>query len=454
MSNIGFLHFQLGGTDGVSLEIDKWRLVLERMGHQVYYCAGDLGTAEGTLIPELFHHHPEIDRLYLNTFSALIDFNDDQAYASFLFDWADRLKEKLKAFIDENQIDILIPNNVFSVASNPAAAIALGDIIKETGIPTIAHHHDFYWERYDGVALSCKTALDLADKYLPPRDEVITHVVINLIARDELLDRKGIEAAVIPNVFNFDGSTWEEDEYNHDLRERIGISENDLVILQATRIVSRKGFELAVDFVKALDTPERREVLKRFGLYDGRKFTDDSRIVFVLAGYAADDITGVYVRSLKQKIDETGIDAIYIEDLVAAERGQDEDKKIYSLWDTYVIADLVCYPSLWEGWGNQLLECVYARKPMLVFEYPVYKTDIKDKGFKFISLGDELRGTNSFGLGRVSKEVINKAIDSALPLLVNKNQREDIVSHNYQVGSQFYSLDALGKEIEELIHGF
>ena len=33
MSRVAFIHNALGKTDGVSLEVDKWRVVLERMGH-------------------------------------------------------------------------------------------------------------------------------------------------------------------------------------------------------------------------------------------------------------------------------------------------------------------------------------------------------------------------------------------------------------------------------------
>lgn len=38
MRTIGILHYQVGGTDGVSLEIDKWKQVLEEMGHTVHLC--------------------------------------------------------------------------------------------------------------------------------------------------------------------------------------------------------------------------------------------------------------------------------------------------------------------------------------------------------------------------------------------------------------------------------
>jgi len=61
---IGFISTRLNGTDGVSLEVEKWSRVLQRMGHQVFFCAGELGgyAAAGTLIPELHFRHPVISQ--------------------------------------------------------------------------------------------------------------------------------------------------------------------------------------------------------------------------------------------------------------------------------------------------------------------------------------------------------------------------------------------------------
>ena len=73
MKNIGIFHYQVGRTDGVSLEIDKWKRVLEEMGHTVHLCAGDLGAAEGTLIEEMYHHRAAAERLNYNTFRELRD---------------------------------------------------------------------------------------------------------------------------------------------------------------------------------------------------------------------------------------------------------------------------------------------------------------------------------------------------------------------------------------------
>jgi len=445
------IHYKVGGTDGVSLEIDKWKQVLEEMGHTVHLCAGDLGNVEGTLIEELNHHRPDTERLYRNTFIGLNDY-DEAVYTFELYHMADVIERRLEAFVNAYDIDLLIPQNVWSVGANPAAAIALASLSQRRQLPAIAHNHDFYWERVDGVALTCSTAVEVADMYLPPRDGV-RHAVINSLSQESLLNRKGVESVVVPNVFDFDNSDWQPDDYNQDFRARIGLGENDIMILQATRIVSRKGIELAIDFVHALDTPERRAVLQERGLYDGRPFTEDSRIVLVLAGYTYDDLTGLYEDRLKQKVKQCGVDARFIGDMIAGRRQISHGKKHYSLWDTYVYADFVTYPSIWEGWGNQLLEAIRARLPVMLFEYPVYEADISTTGLKAVSLGSDLYGRDPDGLAQIDPEIVEAAANQAVELLTNNELRQEMVNHNFQVGLKHYSLSALRGYLTELMAG-
>jgi glycosyltransferase involved in cell wall biosynthesis len=453
MKTIGIIHYQVGRTDGVSLEIDKWKQVLEEMGHTVHLCAGDLGAVEGTLIEELYHHRPDVERLNHNTFVKLRDYADEAAYKAEMERIAEALEHKLRDFVAEKGIDFLITQNAWSNSCSPPVSIAIARVMRDLQLPTLAHHHDFYWERIDGVALTCATAIELADKYMPPRDPLIHHVVINTLAQRELAERKGIEATVVPNFFNFDALPWQPDDYNQDFRVRIGLKENDILILQATRIVPKKGIELAVDFVKVLNSPERRARLKARGLYDGRSFDDHSRIVLVLAGYAQDDVTGRYLNTLKQKIERAGIDALFIEDMIGGRRQTRDGQNVYLLWDTYVFADFVIYPSLWEGWGNQFLEALCTRLPMVLFEYPVYQADIKDKGFRVVSLGSEIQGRDDLGLVQVAPRVIEAAADQAVELLTDAGLRQETVEHNFQLGRQHYSLESLRGHLTRLIEG-
>ncbi|HOT87697.1 MAG TPA: glycosyl transferase family 1, partial [Thermotogota bacterium] len=43
---IGLMHFRSGFTDGVSLEMDKQKTVLEEMGHEVVFVCGELQSGE------------------------------------------------------------------------------------------------------------------------------------------------------------------------------------------------------------------------------------------------------------------------------------------------------------------------------------------------------------------------------------------------------------------------
>ena len=451
--NIGIFHYIAGLTDGVSLEINKWVHVLEDMGHTVHICAGKFGpSAEGTVIKEMYHHRPDARLLYYNTFQALRDYRNEATYRTELFRLSDVIERKILAFIEEKDIDYLIPQNVWSVAANPAVAIALTNIMRKLKMPTLAQSHDFYFERIEGFKLTCSTAVELADLYLPPRDPLAKHVVINSIAQQQLIDRKGIQSKIVPNVFDFDTPAWAPDEYNSDFRARIGLQENDIMILQATRIVTRKGIELAIDFVKALYNPHRRSQLKSKGLYDGRNFDDDSRIVLVLAGYALDDATGHYKSLLAHKAKEMGVETIFIEDIIDSSRITRRGEKIYSLWDAYVFADFVTYPSIWEGWGNQLLEALRAKLPFLIFEYPVYEADIKDKGLRVVSLGNQISGRDEHGLVTVDQEIIEKAADQAIELLTDNELRQETIDHNFRMAKRFYSMDALHIYLRQLMN--
>ena len=49
-------------------------------------------------------------------------------------------------------------------------------------------------------------------------------------------------------------------------------------------------------------------------------------------------------------------------------------------------ADFVTYPSLYEGFGNALLEAIYFRKPVLINRYSIFVRDIEPKGFRLLTM--------------------------------------------------------------------
>jgi len=256
-----------------------------------------------------------------------------------------------------------------------------------------------------------------------------------------------VESTIIPNVFDFAGKAWGIDDYNRGFREAIGVNENDIVILQATRIVERKGIELAIDLVGELNEPSNNAKLRERRLYDGRRFTKDDLVVLVLAGYSEDG-TENYLSRLKRKIERAGIEARFIAGKVRSRREESNGERLYSLWDCYAFADLVTYPSLCEGWGNQFLEAIRARLPIVLFEYPVYRGDVKQKGFHIISLGSDVRGRDDLGLVTVDEETIRSAAEQVITALTDRSAREKMTEHNFRLGERFYSLENLERSLQ------
>ena len=446
---IGFFHYQLGLTDGVSLEVEKWKTVLERMGHQVQLFAGRFGADQGILVPELYHHTPEIEEINQNVLGLSHSLTTEELGFQ-IGEQKEVVKAVLRKVIAEHDLDLMIVDNIWSVAMNIPAAIALKEIQAELGLPAIAHHHDFYWEKKIKPDLSDSLVKEILDTDLPPTSADIKHVVINSLARASLDGYKGIRSTIIPNVFDFTGPGWAVDSYNQDFRQAIGLNEGDICILQATRVIPRKGIELAIDLVAALNAPQRREILQERGLADGRAFTEN-KIVLVLAGYDREDLTGTYLQRLKVKAEELGVDLRHIDTLVGPARDNTSGKKIYSFWDTYTIADLITYPSLWEGWGNQLLEAFRAKLPVVLFEYPVYLEDIKDKGFDVISLGSVVKSRDRLDLAEISTKMLQDAADRCVAYLTDRQVREQSVDKNYRIAKQNYAYETLENDLGPLL---
>ncbi|MCF7953666.1 MAG: hypothetical protein K9K78_06280, partial [Spirochaetales bacterium] len=266
---IGMIHYKTGGTDGVSLEMDKWQRVFTEAGHEVFYCSGrhDREIAQDgvsvTVIPELFYHRPEAELVNRAAFKDLSVFQNfgsadahaaDSGYADAsamksanadasahaadsasaeaapttsaeaafrreLERQTEALVPRLRKWIADNSLEVIVAENIWSAAVHPAAAKALRIAVQDTQIRVLGHHHDFFWERIGGAEPTCRTAELLADFCLPPNAEAYRHAVINSLAGETLRRRRGIQAGVIPNVFDFSGPDWVRDDFNRDFRQ-------------------------------------------------------------------------------------------------------------------------------------------------------------------------------------------------------------------------------------------
>ena len=126
----------------------------------------------------------------------------------------------------------------------------------------------------------------------------------------------------------------------------------------------------------------------------------------------------------------------------------DAKNKEQTFMKLYNIADIVTYPSILEGWGNQLLEAILMKKPIVLFEYEVFSKDIKSTGIEYVTLGSQYELTD--GLVTISADTLEQAAKRVFELLFNKRLYSDIVNKNFKIASQHYDLHNLASMIKQL----
>ena len=107
--------------------------------------------------------------------------------------------------------------NALAIPVNIPLGLAITEFIIETGMPTIAHHHDFFWER---ERFNSAAAGDYLRAAFPPVHPNIQHVVINSLAGHQFGKFLGASWVLVPNVLDFKVLPPEPDDYNRDLKNR------------------------------------------------------------------------------------------------------------------------------------------------------------------------------------------------------------------------------------------
>jgi mannosylglucosylglycerate synthase len=412
--NIGFVSTRFSGTDGVSLESAKWAEVLQANGHQCYWFAGEIDRdpAKSLLVEEAHFEHESVKWVQEKAFGRK---GRKGVVTDMLHALRSLLKVRLYEFIEKFQLDLLIAQNSLTIPMHIALGLAITEVAAETEIPIIAHHHDFYWER---VRFSVTSVHDYLQMAFPANLPNIQHAVINSAAQEELALRTGVASIVIPNVLDFENPPQVDHEYTADFRREIGLEEGDIMILQPTRIVQRKGIEHAIELVKMLR---------------------DSKYKLIISHEAGDEGYD-YAEWLRDHAQDQGVDLRLIATRVADRRSvNDRGERQYTLWDVYPHADFITYPSLYEGFGNAFLEAIYFRKPLLVNRYGVFVRDIEPQAFDVVVMD-----------GFLTKKVVQAVRE----IIENPKRLKQMVDHNYEVATRHYSYAVLRKRLNFLMGNF
>jgi len=410
---IAMIHFRVGATDGVSLEMDKWKTQLEKLGHTVIYVAGETFREKGRVIPGLNIHSKTHHHFFHNAYESLDDYENEDAFLDAIYKEARSIEDALKTVFTEEAIDCVIPNNVSSLGLNLPVGIAMAHVISDLNLKVIYHHHDFYWERDRYSHPTVSGVQTLLNTYFPADHPKAVHCVINHIARINLLERRNIESIVVPNVFDFSEAPWTMDEYNDDLKKALGIKENDIVFLQATRIEDRKAIELALDTIETVHDLLKNHIGKP--LYNHKTIQKDTKIYLIMPGL--NELRSDKFKVLEEKIKQVSFEVLFINELTKAKREATALKKYYAI---------------------------------LIYEYPVYLSDIKPLNFSVVSLGKNHIKTAS-GLAEVPKDKRQHAASLIIDLLLDENLYLFTTESNFEIAQKALSFSTLENQLSDII---
>ncbi len=408
---VGFISTRISGNDGVSLEVAKWATVLERLGHTCCYIAGqcDRPADRSIVFPEAHFAHPVIRMITEQCFGRTLRTPDTTQMIHEMI-WI--IKQKLRTAFADLGVDLIILQNCVTIPLNIPLGIALVEQVMETGIPCIAHHHDFYWERERFTVNAVDDYLSMA---FPPRLSQMQHIAINSQAAEEFGRRTGLPCRIVPNVMDFDNPPPPVDEYAADFRQAIGLERDDILVLQPTRVVPRKGIEHAIELTHQLK---------------------DARCKLVIT-HASGDEGDTYAKRVRHYAKIMGVNVVFADQWIYPERRWGHDgRKLYSVSDAYQHADFVTYPSAYEGFGNAFLEALYFRKPILCNRYAIYRTDIEPCGFNVVLMD-----------GFLTEETV----EEVRRVMNDPGYCAQMTDHNYEVARRFFSYRRVEDELLALL---
>jgi glycosyltransferase involved in cell wall biosynthesis len=328
MAVASMVSFRLGGPDGVSVQAGTWGRALRRLGYSLRRVAGELADGAGpgdVVVPGLA------------VAAEAAPGPAGQRPAAPEGPSSDELRAALEGSA------VVVVENMLSLPLHLEAArvltAVLADLPAETRV--LLHHHDFAWQRPETASIT----------ELPPRIPRAVHVTINDFSRRELAER-GIEAVTVRNAFDLDAPPGLRTE----TRDALGVGADDVLVLQPTRAIARKNIPASLRLAESLAGRLGRTVR------------------YWLPGPAEDG----YAATLAEVLAATTVPVL---------RTHPGDLG-FAMDDAYAACDLVVFPSTGgEGFGQPVIESVWAERPLAVLSYPALE-EIVALGFSFLAADD------------------------------------------------------------------
>ncbi len=409
---IGIIIGRIGGVDGVALETEKWIDVLKKLGHEVFIMSGEF---------ESWDMDYEHDYLFpaLSFFSAEAEWEQRKAFfehdsdpgplLDHIENWSNIIEKTMLQWVKDKKIEAILSENASALPSHLAMGVAIKKLIENTGLPIVTHDHDFHWERGNRYISVHDEVNALINDTFPLLLPNVRHAVINTFGVETFADRFNLDATMVPNVMDFDRIYGVPTQENQFFLKDIGVTEDEIALLQVTRIVRRKGIDTAISLIDKLD---------------------DKKLKLVITGNNNDDENKQYYNELIDQIHELNLSNQII---FAAHKVLDHK----DLSDVYAYGRAATYFSTYEGFGNAFVETVLAKKPIFVNNYkPVYMQDIGNKGFETVMIEDS--------------DLTNDKVQQMSDIIYNPKRCIEIGEYNFNLGKKYFSYDVLEEKLNSL----
>ena len=452
---VAVLHFFSERTDGVSLQIHENDRVLRERGWTVVECSADAAGPDGFIIPELDYTTTEVLSCKIRTSEE----NESEVEEDFEAQ-VQALKSGLEGLIQQRKPQVIHVRNAMSLPIHPAATVALAECIAahpEVGFLT--QHHDFSFEddfvpgdRQKAYALpypGLQKRVEQALLYTAPN---VQHAVINSLMQKRLLAMFGLSAEVIPDSFDFQTQTLEIP----DLRARLGIGENDLLIGTMARIIPRKAMEVGAQFIAELQK-RKEEFLGAGRGVGGRTITNETRFLLLLPQAAGLDEPAnlAYFDTLRKYAQGLGVEVLYIGDRVVADNAYQGEVNRLPFYSLYNAIDMLLFPSYQEGFGNQFLEAVALGRGLVACHaYPVMEADILPRisrsGIIYLGTNDDYT-LDDDGLVHLREDILAAAAEQAIYFLNHPAEERAAATKTRQQLQTAFDSQVVGGLISDLL---
>jgi len=421
------------------------------------------------------------------------------------------IAKRFGEYFVENHISLLVPVNVASNPGNLALTLGLVLVTELLGIYVLNSNHDFYWEagrppamrkaeEEPGVRdhffrnLENKTFFSLFESLYPWNGNRWLQANINARQTRKLINEFGRQKDTVFEISTCISNSFFEPYSREDIlgiRQRMGyilsdgheimhpvpidehlsnlkrwmknqrpvilasrsgfsvapVSKDLLILLQPTRVVSRKRIERDLELIGALfqNSPLRKEF----------ENNPNSQLILHITGptpieHQADLETVLLAyKNTINILPESLAERIFLAFSAGYENHESFSKKGFApltIETIYRMADAVVFPSETEGRGLPIIEASASGIPIICSQYHPKEVfgDVIGEGFS-----DDLQIRYSlFPEGEFSQTFLSEVAE----LLINTEAKQNIVAHNRAAVQARYSTETLSKKIEQLLN--